>query len=181
MVAPPVHLHHLLEVVGHRDHKEPRCERVVHGQATDDNGIFFNTGAAAGPPAGEFAMDTTKDSIGQGADDASMIFYSEDGGFQNGIQKPPKDDMPATRGWRHKPTMDGVINFPGQEIPTGASNSDVTFGQTTREHWVDFRVPPARRAHAAYAVPLTARARSAVRPSARSWGQTPPRRDRRRC
>ena len=92
-----------------------------------------------------YAMKTTKDSIGIGANEAAMNFYQENGGVNRGKMKAPTDDTAVKRTQKRKPTGIGFLKFPDQKSSKLCSNSDATFGSTTRNFWHEFRVSPRRR------------------------------------
>jgi Ca2+-binding EF-hand superfamily protein len=113
---------------------------VIHDRGHKDSGVFYDPGARDNR-----VFFTTKDDMGRGAAKAAMQYYREDGGVNQGKMKAPSDDTAVKRTQKRKPTGIGFLKFPGKSNATALSNSDATFGSTTREHWSEFRVSPRRR------------------------------------
>ena len=126
-----------------QDSTENFQARQKHRSKCQKNEIFPKYFTNIGK--GHFAMETTKDSIGIGADKAAMNFYREDGGVNQGKMKAPTDDTGVKRKQKRKPTGIGFLKFPNKKPETCLSNSDATFGSTTRNFWQEFRVSPRRR------------------------------------
>lgn len=99
-------------------------QHVIHDKPFEDCGIFFDKEEVEDEKINHnYATQTTKDLIGQGAKEGCKNFYDvkNGGGFYEGIKEPKYGQMLAHQKIC-KPTALGIINFPDSEKGYGGTN-----------------------------------------------------------